>query len=331
MYPQTDRHRRVNPNHRHYDTPHRRFMGGKVLNRANVNVLVGERQTQLAQELRKDALDTMYSHLHELSEESRRETGRPLPVNADGIRTAYIAQTARLRDKQATSHMTPRQLTSEYMAKAILFSPQASDALVTRRHHESKATLSRYNDTIGEIAGSLPEHMEPGYKVAVVDALKAGSRDLNDRIGHSSEIADKDPESGIDEIWTIMNGEQDEIAPENALKDDPSLELIVPQDTASDLVGIDMQVKRLSDGKLINIDTKSHGKYLSTVAKKTHVDWVDESATGPYYFVGIHENGYPHYLLNASAFGEIPDDGFEYTPEGQEQLRRTVHEMLDSH
>lgn len=73
-----------------------------------------------------------------------------------------------------------------------------------------------------------------------------------------------------------------------------------------------MMVRRISDDKIINIDTKGHGKYLSTVAKLQGRDWVDESSVGPYFSTKIHENGYPHYLLNAGSFGDIPADNFDY-------------------
>lgn len=303
-------------------------IGHAVLNKIDQNLLVGKEQIELAETLAKDALAVTYSHLHTVNEQRIAKTGQPLPTTADGVREAYIAMAEKLQDKQITDQMTDEQLTHELMAKAILFSPQVSDALQTHFHHESKKILSMYNDVIGEIARSLPKHMTPGYKEAVVHALMTASQELNNKIGHSSEIAEQDPASGIDVIWSIMKGAQDEIAPENALQNDPEVKLIIPKDTESDLVGIDLMVERLTDGKTINIDMKSHGKYLSTVAKKEHIDWVDESIVGPYYYVGMHENGNPHFLLNASAFGEVPEDSFEYSAENQEKLRQTVHEML---
>lgn len=315
------------PNHwqNHNSGYHMHMVGATALNLP----LLTEQQQSQSDSLRDSSLEIVYDLLHQLSERSLADEGMPLPVNEEGVRRAYIAQDARLRDEHVTSMMSSEQRTAELMAKAILFAPQASDAIKTHRFHNSKATLSRYNDMIGDVARSLPLHMQPGYKAAVVTALDAASHDLNSRIGHNSEVSSEDPESGIDQIWSIFHGVVGEIAPENAIKKDSSIELIIPKDTASDLVGIDAQVRRRSDGKTINIDFKSHGKYLSAVAKKMHVEWVEESGLKPYYYVGQHENGYSHFLLNSSAFGEIPDDSVEYTPLGQEKLRQTIHEMLE--
>jgi len=300
-----------------------------ILHKIDQNILIGDEQLRLAETLTKGALAATYAHLHDVSEQRRKTTGQPLPVSAEGIRDAYIVLDKKLRNKQYASRLTDEQLTSELMAKAILFAPQVSDALKTHHHDDSKRVLAQYNDIVGEIARSLPTHMQLGYKTAVVHALMKGSRDLNDKIGHSSEISGKDPASGIDIIWSVMKGVQDEIASETAIENDPTLRLIVPEDIDSDLRGIDMMVESIANGKIINIDTKSHGKYLSTVAIKEHVDWVDEQAIGPYYYVGMHENGHQHFLLNASAFGELPDNSLTYTPEGQAKLIRVVHEMLE--
>lgn len=289
----------------------------------------GENLTSLTNQMAEGARKAAVGHLRRVRDVYKREKGVDLPMNADTVRLAFISQQARLNDEKITDDMTQSQLTNELMALAIFFAPQASDALKTHRHRQSKAILSQYNDIVGRIARSLPRHLVPGQKTAVIDALRHESLALNQQIGHSSEISGKDPESRLGVINTIMTGVSGEIAPENALQDDPDLTVIIPQDTESDLRGIDMMVRRKSDGKTINIDTKSHGKYLSTVAEHEGVDWVDERSIGPYYFVKMHENGNPHYLLNASAFGEIPAEGLDYTPTGQKEVREAVHQMLN--
>ena len=264
--------------------------------------------------------------------ESYQRRGIELGMDAETARVAYITQKARLSDTRVTDEMTRSQLTNELMAKAILFAPQVSDALRTRHHHSSKATLSQYNDIIGEIVRSLPAKLAPGYKTAIVESLRQESSAFNQRIGHSSEISGKDRETGLNELRTIMSGVEYEIAPINGLRGDPSLEVIVPKDTESDLAGIDMIVKRKKDGKTILVDTKTRGSYLRTVAELQGREWVDESVTPPYYFTEMEDrdgHSYQHYLLNANSFSQIPAEGFDYTPAGQDKLRRTVHQMLD--
>lgn len=305
-----------------------RQAGSKILNRVDVQRPGSERQLSLTDQLRAGARGAAMRQLNGVREMTERKTGQRFPLNADVVRAAYLAQRERLKDESITDDMTRKQLTNELIAKAILFAPQASDALRTHKRHESKIILSQYNDVLGEIIRSLPPHLAPGYKSAIMDTIKFESLALNKQIGHSSEISGKD-DHGLEVLRTMVNGASYEIAPENALYDDPNLEVIIPKDTQSDLEGIDMMVRRISDGKVINIDTKGHGKYLSTVAKLQHKDWVDEGNVGPYFFTKIHENGHPHYLLNAGAFGDIPADNFDYDEAGQEKVRQIVHRMLD--
>ena len=305
-----------------------RQAGSKILNRVDVQRPGSERQPSLTEQLRAGAQSAAMRQLNGVRSLTEQKTGQRLPLNADVVKAAYLAQRQRLKDESITDDMTRKQLTNELIAKAILFAPQVSDALRTHKRHESKVILSQYNDVLAEIIRSLPSHLAPGYKSAVMDAIKFESLALNKEIGHSSEISGKD-DHGLEVLRTMVNGASYEIAPENALYDDPNLEVIIPKDTESDLEGIDMIVRRISDGKTINIDTKGHGKYLSTVAKLQGVDWVDERNVGPYFFTKIHENGHPHYLLNAGAFGDIPADNFDYDDAGQENVRQTVNRMLD--
>lgn len=327
-------HKRHHEQARRHSNEHRnRAAGGRILNRVDVGRpggnTTGERQ--LTDQLRAGARGAALAQLRYVREQNKH--GSKLPMNADAVHLAYVAQTNRLKNEQITDEMTRSQLTNELMAKAILFAPEASDALKTRRHRKSRETLSQYNDIITEIVESLPATLTPGYKTAIVDALKLESLALNQQIGHSSEISGKDHESGLDELRTIMNGVTYEIAPKNALRSDPSLEVITPTDTASDLAGIDMIVQRKTDGKTMLVDMKTRGSYLSTVAEYQGKTWVDASTVRPYYFTRMQDMddgySYPHYLLNSNAFGEIPAESFDYTPAGQEKVRRIVHEMLD--
>jgi hypothetical protein len=328
-----------NPEHlrRQQNERRDRSAGARTLNRVDVArpgaKPAGERQVPLVDQLRMGARNAALNQLNNVRGMNQSEGGARLDMNVDTVRLAYISQKARLDDERVTDEMTRSQLTNELMAKAILFAPHASDALKNRRRHESKEVLSQYNDIMGEIVRSLPSKLRPGYKTAVVEALKLESLALNQRIGHSSEISGKDRETGLNELATIMNGVTYEIAPENGLRGDPLLEVEIPKDTRSDLEGIDMIVKRKEDGKTILIDTKTRGSYLSTVGDYQGVDWVEESSVGPYFFTEMKtmDDGslLPHYLLNANSFSQIPSEGFDYTPVGQEKLRRTVHQMLD--
>ena len=320
------------PNHQGKGTSElARTAGNKVLNRVAVErpTPSGEKRNSLTDQMRAGARGAAMGHLRRVRELYKREKGTELPMNADTVRLAYVSQKARLNDSRVTDEMTRSQMTNELMAQAIFFSPQVSDALKTATQRDSKAVLSQFNDLMGKIARSLPTKLAPGHKTAVIDALKLESHALNQQIGHSSEISGKDRQSGTDVLRNIMNGISCEIAPENAMRADPNLEVTIPDDTASDLAGIDMMVTRKDDGRTIVIDTKARGKYLSTIAKIEGKDRVDEAYAGAYYFTGIHENGYPHFLMNANAFSQIPADGFDYTPAGQEKVRRTVHQMLD--
>lgn len=324
------RHSRQHEQTRNNSDVRNRVVGGRVLGSIDVRrpgQTNGEQQS-LTDQLRSGARGVAIQQLNAVREMTEQKTGQKFPLNADVVRAAYLAQRHRLKDESVTENLTRKQLTNELIAKAILFAPQASDALRTHKRHESKAVLSQYNDILAEIIRSLPSHLAPGYKSAVMDTIKYESLALNKQIGHSSEISGKD-DHGLEVLRTMVNGASYEIAPENALYDDPNLEVIIPKDTESDLEGIDMMVRRISDGKTINIDTKGHGKYLSTVAKLQGRDWVDESSVGPYFFTKIHENGYPHYLLNAGSFGDIPADNFDYDEAGQEKVRQTVNRMLD--
>lgn len=328
-------HTRHHEQARRHSNEHRnRAAGGRVLNRVDVgrpgSNTTGERQ--LTDQLRAGARSAALAQLRHVREAHSRESGTTRPMNVEAVRNAYIAQKARLKDERVTDEMTRSQLTSELMAKAILFAPEVSDALKTRRHRQSREILSQYNDVIAEIVESLPATLTPGYKTAIVDALKLESLALNQQIGHSSEISGKDHESGLDELRTIMNGVTYEIAPKNALRGDPNLEVITPKDTASDLAGIDMIVHRKTDGKTMLVDMKTRGSYLSTVAEYQGKTWIDESSVRPYYRTQMQDmdgHRYPHYLLNANSFSQIPAESFDYTPAGQEKVRRIVHEMLD--
>lgn len=319
-----------------------RKLGGGVLEATELNrpssATGVEREVSLNDQLSNGARGAVLAQFARMQDVLQKKGGgEKLQLNADTIRLAYIAQKARLKDKRITDEMTRKQLMYELMAKAILFAPQVSDAKRTNRNRESKAVLSQYNDIFGEIVRSLPAKIVPGYKTAIVDALVRESALLNKRIGHSSEVTSKDTRSGINEIQSTMNGVSYEIAPVNGLRRDPRLEVVVPEDTESDLEGIDMIVKRREDNSTILIDTKTRGSYLASVAEEMGLNWVDEAVAGTYYFTNMHEvvdeNGetksYPHYLLNANSFSQIPAEGFDFTPLGQEKLLRTVHEMLD--
>jgi len=61
-----------------------------------------------------------------------------------------------------------------------------------------------------------------------MDTIKFESLALNKQIGHSSEISGKD-DHGLEVLRTMVNGASYEIAPENALYDDPNLEVIIPR------------------------------------------------------------------------------------------------------
>ncbi len=329
-------HTRHHEHARHHSNERRdRAAGVRILDRVDVGRPTGNRsgERQLTDQLRAGARGAALAQLNDVRAQNEFEGGAKLPLNADTVHLAHISQIDRLANEQITDDMTRSQLTNELMAQAILAAPEVSDALKTRRRRESREILSRYNDVLAAIVESLPSKLTPGYKTAIVDALKLESLALNQQIGHSSEISGKDHESGLDELRTIMNGVTYEIAPKNALRGDPNLEVITPQDTASDLKGIDMIVKRKSDGKMMLVDMKTRGSYLSTVAEYQGRTWVDERAAGSYYFTKMQymDDGeeYPHYLLNSNSFGQIPAEGFDYTPAGQEKVRRIVHEMLD--
>lgn len=323
-------HRRHEQAHRQPNMARDRSAGARVLNRVDVGRPGSEKEMSMTDQLRTGVRGAALGHLRHVRELYFHENGTKLPMNADTVRLAYISQKARLNDERVTDEMTRSQLTNELMAKAVFFSPQVSDAIKNQRLQKSKEIFSEYNDILAEIIKSLPAKIEPGYKTAIVETLKLESLALNQQIGHSSEISGKDPESGIPELVSRMNGASMEIAPVNAIEADPRLRVEIPQGTELDLKGIDAIVSRPEDGKVIDIDMKGRGKYLPTVAKLQGVDWVDESMVGPYYFTGIHEvTGHPHYLLNANSFSQIPAEGFDYTPAGQEKVRRLVHQMLD--
>jgi hypothetical protein len=313
-----------------------RNAGARILNRVDVNRpgVKPEREMSLTDQLRKGTQDAVLGHRDRVRELFAKK-GVNFEMNAANVRSMYISQKRRLQDQDITDDMTQKQLTYELMAKAVMFAPQVSEALRTRRSYKSKETLSQYNDIIAEIIESSPAKMPPGYKTAIVETLRLESAGLNKSIGHSSEISGKDPESGIVELVRCMNGASLENAPKRAISSDPRLEVTVPKPedykgVNLDLKGIDMTVARPEDGKVIDIDTKARGKYLSTVAELQGVDKVDESIVGPYYYTGIHNiTGRPHYLLNANSFSQIPADNFDFTPAGQEKVRRIVHQMLD--
>lgn len=322
--------------HRDPDVRRDRHAGARVLDRVDVRPprigRDGERQLSLTDELRMGTRNAALDHLRRVRDIYQREKGVKLPMNTNTVRLAYIAQNARLNDERITDDMTRSQLTHELMAKAVLFAPQVSDALKHRRRHESKAVLSQYNDMVRDIVRSLPPKLKPGYKTAIVEALKLESLALNKEIGHSSEISGKDPETRIDELTTIMNGISYEVAPENGLRADPRLDVAIPDDTDSDLEGIDMIVTRKEDDKTVLVDTKTRGSYLRTIAELQGLEWVDAANAPPYYFTEMKSRDgrdFPHYILNANSFGEIPAEGFDYTPTGQDKLRRTIHQMLD--
>ena len=296
----------------------------------------GEVRTTLVEKLQRNTRAAASGHLRRVREVFERRDGTKPPLNDGLVRQAYNSQRKRLMDRKITDEMTTAQLTAELMAKAVLFSPTVSDALKHRHTQRSKDEFAEWNDILGEISRSLPGQLQPGYKTGVADVLKAESLALGNQIGHSVEICGRDPKTGRDNILQDLLGVQGEVSAMNDLQTDPRLSVKVPEgsefgtdDVELDREGIDMIVERPEDGKKIFIDAKSHGSYLRYISDLQGVRYVPEDSVGSYYFTEFHRRGAPHYLLNIDAFGEIPADGFHYTPQGRAQLLRTVHEMLD--
>jgi len=300
--------------------------GGGALRAAEV-VPLGTNPNR--QRLMLNARAAASARIREVRQLHISKQGSDLPLNADTIHLAYLTQRARLQDENITDDLTRSQLTGEIMAKAILMAPEVSDAIKELHLDSSKAVFSEYNDILGEIIRSLPERIAPGTKTDLFETLKFESFELNDSIGHKSEISQEHKESHIGYLKEMLDGAQREVATTRAIQRMPGVRVVIPKDAKADLVGIDAIVGRVADGKTIFIDIKAHRSYMERIKKIKHLDWIDNEYLKPSFYTGIHERGKPHFLLDTSVFGKFPAEEFEFSPRGQEKLQHEIQWMLD--
>lgn len=251
-----------------------------------------------------------------LGEVRERTANEPLTKLA-AARRAFILQDRRLRrlDKE---ELTTSELTSEYMAKAILFSPTASEAQVGR----NKRQLAEFNDMLMDCATSIA----PSAAKAFVPMMQSEIINFNRQVGHSPDIA-------MDEnLRERVVGLSAEIATTRALLTDPDLQVTNP-DVTQDLRGIDLTVQR--EDATVHIDLKRRGKFgywteeLRDSGRLTPPDYQAAIRTGIAFTGYDHGDDGPKYTVNADLFGE--PDGFDYSPRGQAAAISLVHGLLDRH
>lgn len=251
------------------------------------------------------------ARLREVREKTANEQLTRLAV----VRRAFIVQDRRLQQPEMED-LTTSQLTSEFMARAVLFSPTASEA----QQKGNKRSLAEFNDMLMACATVI----SPSAANAFVPMMEGEIRNFCQHAGHSADIVEDN------NIKKRVVGLSSEIATTRALLTDPELQVSNPG-IAQDLEGIDVTVQR-GDAK-VNIDLKRGGAFLyrlEDLQSMGHLNAEDyEAAT----HTGIAFTGYsnhdntPKYAVNAELFGKM--DGFDYTQRGQATVLDLAHGLLD--
>lgn len=251
-----------------------------------------------------------------LKEVRERTANEPLTKIA-AARRAFILQDRRLR-RLDTEELTTSGLTAEFMAKAILFSPTASEAQVSG----NKRQLAEFNDMLMDCATSIA----PSAAKAFVPMMQSEIINFNRKVEHSPDIAMGN------ELRERVVGLSAEIATTRALAAEPDLRVTNP-DVTQDLRGIDLTVQR--QDATVHIDLKRRAKFGYWTEELRDSGRLDPSEYQAALRTGIaftgydHEDDAPKYAVNADLFGE--PDGFDYSPRGQAAAVSLVRGLLARH
>lgn len=247
--------------------------------------------------------------------EAREKTANERLTKLALVRRAFILQDRRLQQPEMED-LTTSQLTSEFMARAVLFSPTASEA----QRKGNKRSLAEFNDMVMACATAI----SPSAADVFVPMMESEIRNFCQHAGHSPDIVEDN------NLKRMVTGLSSEIATTRALRTDPELEVTNPGVT-QDLEGIDIIIQR-GDAKA-NIDLKRGGAFLyrlddlQSMGHLSTEDYQEATRTGIVFTGYSNHDNTPKYAVNANLFGKM--DGFDYTPRGQATALSVAHGLLD--
>lgn len=234
------------------------------------------------------------------------------------VRRAFTLQSNRL-EQPDRDDWTTSQLTSELIAKAVLFSPVASEAQRTG----NKRQLAEFNDMFMECATCI----SPSAAKAFVPMMKSEINNFSRQAGVNPDI------TADNNLEKMMAGLAAEVATARALGTDPSLKIVAPG-VDLDLQGVDLTVTR-EDTHSLHMDLKRSRPFITKLdemmsrGRMSREDYEDGIRYG-YTFTGNNRTDkLPQYVVDAGRFGTL--DGFDYDAKGQEEAVATVHDILDYH
>ncbi len=260
-----------------------------------------------------------------LSETAQTFAGEK-PSKAEHISRALLAQNERLRS-DAKEDWTTTQLTQEYIARAVLMSPNASNAQMNRNSgrdvKQSKRRLSEFNDAVLDCATCI----QPSVARNFIPMLKQ-------QIIGFSRFADVQPTIiGNNNLESMMRGLAPEVGAYRALQMDGRFTVEAPG-VDDDLKGKDLTVGS-DEQHMVHLDLGMPGAFRRKIEDGIGYgsilpeDAADTQTYGYVYAGNDKEDGHPRYIVNAGTFGEI--DGFDYTSEDQARVVGMVEDIMAYH